>query len=635
MAAWFDGVTLRVEVAWDDTILTPEASRTYTDHGGSVLSFTTNRGRSTELDTYSAGTADVVLYDPSRLFDPSNTAGTYYGKHKPMKPMRLRVTVGATTATLFAGFITGCTLSYDHDGKVPLATLACVDAFQVLDGCDLPGSAYAAAVLATDPDYYWTMQSIDGIQLWPSAGSVELVSRPVSTGYFNANDTTTLPLGEPVMMSSGSGDISPVPALPKAMAAWVYDPGPYALGSPYMDVRPDATTRAAIYVAATELVINYSNSATSTRNVSTTVAIGDLTGREALVAATFSDSGIVVYVNGVQYASIATEAGTRTMTGGIASVGIYGADAVTPPEASISHAAIWTTATPSAADFLAMYEAGTIAHGHPIGERSGARIGRILDACDWPTADRALSTGATVLDQWTPGGGSALEACRILEQPEQGLFFAAADGKITFRDRAWQQVNTLAVTSQATFGDTTSEIRYTDDLQVEARGIDFVRNVIDVTYGSAGNTVTTTDTTSRNAYGRQRDSVDATTMPASDGWVARQLAAYRLRARKDPADRVQRISIPVRRDTTTWLPTLAGLDLGHRVTLNRRPTGGTGSMSLQLTVQGIRHEVDKSAAGWRCDLYLAPAPESYIEADYMLAGDATYGVVGSTHTAVF
>ena len=635
-ATWFDSVTLYVEVAWDDTPLVAIASRTYTDHAGQVTQFDIDRGRTTELDTYAPGTASVTVYDPSRLFDSTNTAGTHYGKIRPMRPVRVRATVGATTYTVFSGFVTDFTLGYDTVGRTPTCTLSCVDGFQVLDQADMPGSAYGAEVLADDPINYWPLQDALNAPEWVDvADPTGDLSQRFPTTFPGGTADWGTPVGESTFQVGNRRTLATSLTTPAAIEFWTTsDPVTTTAGEVIRAAAANDFFAVKVYASTDSLnqktaraEVRYSHgSKTDSTGSGVTIRFPLPPDGAWHICVTASSTTLTLYVNGVAVGTDTLAAGSWSY-GNVTRATIYTQSGGDGP--GIAHVACYSTA-PSAARIAAHYESGLHAFGHPYGDRAGSRIGRILDAIDWPSADRDLSTGSTVLDQWLPAGGSALAACREIEPAEQGLFFMSADGKATFRDRNWQHTATDATTSQATFGDQAGEIRYTDDIAPRL-AIDSVRNIITVDY--AGGSVTSKDATSRTAYGSQRDNVDATLIPADAGWLARQLANYRKRARKDPAQRIDRITIPVRRDTATVLPQLLALDLGHRVTVNRRPTGGSGSMSLALTVQGIRHTVDKSAEGWVTELYLAPAPQSSVEAGYMIVGDATYGITGSTVTS--
>jgi hypothetical protein len=72
---------------------------------------------------------------------------------------------------------------------------------------------------------------------------------------------------------------------------------------------------------------------------------------------------------------------------------------------------------------------------------------------------------------------------------------------------------------------------------------------------------------------------------------------------------------------------LLGLELGERVTVKRRPTGGSGTIDQVCTVQGVSHQITPDR--WTTLLYLAPSQSSYTEQPYLTLGDATYGRIGA------
>lgn len=195
---------------------------------------------------------------------------------------------------------------------------------------------------------------------------------------------------------------------------------------------------------------------------------------------------------------------------------------------------------------------------------------------------------------------------------------------MTFRDRQWILTDSSSITSQATFGDSGSETPYAD-IEIDGNHVDYIRNVVTVTYSGAQ--VTVSDSTSTTAYGEQVDSVNAALLPTFASYLARQLGAYRLRLRKDPKTRIPMVKVLPRTKTSTHLPTLLGLELGERVTVKRRPTGGSGTIDLTCTVQGISHQITPDR--WTTILYLAPSQSSYTEQPYLTLGDATYGRIGA------
>ena len=106
-ATWMDGATVTVEIAFTNSPLTANASCTWVDVSADVRAMNIRRGRQTELGTYSPGTMQLTLDNRARKYDPSNTAGAYYGNLLPMRKVRVAASSGATSATIFTGHVLG------------------------------------------------------------------------------------------------------------------------------------------------------------------------------------------------------------------------------------------------------------------------------------------------------------------------------------------------------------------------------------------------------------------------------------------------------------------------------------------------------------------------------------------------
>lgn len=640
MADWW-GADVYVDFAWGDAPLTADASCTWVDETAYVRRVATRRGRTSELSPVSPGTMSVSLDNSTRRFDPANTAGAHYGELLPMTKVRFRAGAGSTLV-VFSGFVLGWPQAYPGMTD-SVVQVQCVDAMRVLEQSVTPGSAYGAAVMADSPTYYWPMQEVDEAGGSPaSAGTSDLVSLGVAgeVGPFTTSAASTLPVGQPTMLAAGRASVTDISTLPGAIEFWTIT----ATGADTFSTasaRLSATSYFSVaYLSQADTIggvvfpaiqVFYSDPiGNKTADASTGAAtfVIPSSASAAHVAVTVSASTIAVYLNGVAIGSSALVAGTVSYPSFIGPGVRFAVSAPVASAVAVSHVAVYNTA-PSATRILAHYQAGTIAHGHPMGERTGERIGRILDAVGWPSADRDISTGSTVCGQWEPAGDSALSQVRPLEELEQGLFFIAGDGRAAFRSRNWFHVNSRAITPRYTYGDGGgSEIPY-GDIEIDGNHLEHIRNTVTASY--PGSSVTAKDATSRAAYGIQADSVDGSQLPTTGGWLARQLANYRLRARKDPATRIPTLEIDPRGAgvLSTTLPAVVDLDLGDRVRVIRRPNGSTDPIQVDCNVQGIAHTVDPGT--WRTTLYLAPAVKSYTEANYLLIGDATYGVVGDGH----
>jgi len=634
MSALFDGATITVEVAFGDAPLTANASCTWTDITDDVRSIAIRRGRDSELGTYSPGSCNLQVDNRTRRYDPSNSGNSapYLGNLLPMRKLRVKATSGATTATIFTGHVLGWPIEYPGM-KDSIVTLTAVDAFRPLTQMEPPHTAYEAEVLGDTPAGYWRLDLIDEGGFSPAtAGNFD--ARNFNRGdpsFFDPADLTiTQPAGVESTIANAGWVVENFPtAAPKSIEGWWWNlyQGIYA-GTNIARAALDSTNwiRVAIGDLDGTVSVGYSNSADnrSFAYASTGFVIVQPSAHIVLTADT---TNLTLYLNGLQVWQGALSAGTSTNT--FAALPPPSVQAVVQPRAGSTISpglyglAVYTGSLTStqASDH---YQAGLTGWGHPTGDRAGTRIGRILDAVGWPAGDRALSTGSTVLGTFT-NGSNTLQACQHVADVEQGLFFIDGSGNVVLRDRQWQWTDSAATTAQATFGDSTGETGYAD-IQIDGNHLDYLRNVVTVSY-SAG-AVVVKDATSVAAYGEQSDSVSANFLPTWGGYVARQLGAFRLRARKDVATRIPMIRIKPRKATSTYLPTLLGLELGERVVVNRRPTGGSGSFSLSCTVQGIHHNI--AADNWTTTLYLSPILSSYSEAPYLTMGDATYGKIGAT-----
>tara|TARA_A100001201_G_scaffold140905_1_gene135065 strand:- start:215 stop:1483 length:1269 start_codon:yes stop_codon:yes gene_type:complete len=114
-------------------------SQTFTDVSAYVRSFSINRGRQHDLDSFQTGTASVVLDNLDDRFNPLNTSSPYYDsansvtKITPFRQVRLQATQGGTTYTIFRGFITAYPESFGGQGVDATVRIRCVDAFKIFN----------------------------------------------------------------------------------------------------------------------------------------------------------------------------------------------------------------------------------------------------------------------------------------------------------------------------------------------------------------------------------------------------------------------------------------------------------------------------------------------------------------------
>lgn len=99
-----------------------------------VESVSIGRGKSRELDRFTAGNASIVLHNDQRIFDPFYTDGPFYTQILPRK----QVVIESNGIRQFTGYIDDWDLQYDLSGK-SYATVTCIDGFLQLSAAELDG----------------------------------------------------------------------------------------------------------------------------------------------------------------------------------------------------------------------------------------------------------------------------------------------------------------------------------------------------------------------------------------------------------------------------------------------------------------------------------------------------------------
>ena len=255
-------------------------------------------------------------------------------------------------------------------------------------------------------------------------------------------------------------------------------------------------------------------------------------------------------------------------------------------------------------------------------ETSGERVETILDLpeVDYPNGvgDRDISAGTVDLGHDSaytiPQGTNVLAyLSQINDSAEFGRMFIARDGTFTFQDR----IGTTISGSVADFHDDGTNIKY------DRVGITFEADqVINRTYveGLNGTNATDTDATSIATYFIQTDSI--TNSLLHDATQIAAAAAYLLEP--DPEARYTDVSTKFNMLTNAQRDTVAIVDIGDTITIEKTFPAGTGTTSLaqELSVEGVEHFIDYQA-GHRITFYTAPTTIVY----ELILDDATYGVL--------
>jgi hypothetical protein len=289
------------------------------------------------------------------------------------------------------------------------------------------------------------------------------------------------------------------------------------------------------------------------------------------------------------------------------------------PDATTENSYVTITASD---DFVLLANTFTENAITPTEELSGTRLTTILDLpeVNYP-ASRNIDAGTAVL-----GGGATFEIgsnsnvltyLQSVATSEQGFFFVAANGDLTFTDR----ITASFVSPSAYFSDTGSNIPYTS-LSV-MYGQEFLYNKV-VCSVEGGTDQVANDMTSQTEYGVSTLNLSALLL-VNDA-AALTLAQDLLSRYKEPEyrfDKLQTIYNPL---STGNQQTLTGLEVSDIVSITRSyPTGTPSSVTLDYSIESIRHTI--SPSDHRVEYGLAVADLVFA----LILDDAVFGTLSTTN----
>ena len=232
-----------------------------------------------------------------------------------------------------------------------------------------------------------------------------------------------------------------------------------------------------------------------------------------------------------------------------------------------------------------------------VQEKSGVRIGNILDDASWPSGRRNLATG--VMDVAATNAGACVNPLTEIQKvvdSELGLFFMAGDGKATFQDKNYRG----GLTSKATFGGA-SGLPYVDVVV----GYDDTQiwNLITTTRVGSEVAVEVSDATSITAYGRRKLRLNDLLL-VNDTDLTTIANAY-LSRYAEPGIRIERMTFWPQSDPAALWPEALAAEISDLYTVVVSPPGGGADISQDVHVEGISHTVTPKR--WSVTWTLSPA----------------------------
>jgi hypothetical protein len=612
-----------VELAFGSVWSDDPAGFTWTDVSSYVKkmeSLESNRGRSTELDLFSAGQASFLLDSPARRFDPLNADGPYYGNLLPGVPVRIT----AESEPLFYGYID----SWKHLPGTKLSTVAvtATDAFRFFAGLPLR-SAYEYEVLSDSPEVYFVLDGADPSNvlvdssgnghdgLYSTAVADGGAIRPLAQGSAKA-DPPDIQIGRSPHVVS---DLDPI-----TVELWFKGPATYDLPNPLAYVRTESPSVSSqqwfsfwsyppptISGVGGEVVVRFGfhpDSFLFYANLQDglphhVVMVFDSTAAPITDGLTITPREVIVYVDGVEASLYRTQAdGLFPTTGrpqGITLGAVPQLSADNLLEAAISDVAFYPGVTFTAADVARHYQTAL----RPWdGDTTGARIERILDLIGWPASLRDIDPGETSCGNADTAGSTVLDYLQTLAETEGGRLFVAADGKVTFHDAS----RTINGTSQYTFTDGGT------GTGILVGGLTF--SLDDVFLYDGAEVQRRYGTIQRAGASTPTRIFSKTDLLFRTDAQARSLAE-RIAFRYGTAQtRAEAFEVSLNQHNTADWPDVLALEIGDVVTVTLTPQGAGDPLSLNLFLEQVTHR--SSGGSWRSTFYGSPVdPADYLVCD--------------------
>jgi hypothetical protein len=573
----------------------------WTDVSTYVRSATWHRGRSRALDKFQAGTATVVLDNRDRRFDPDYVSGPYSGQILPRCQIRIQGQYNGVTYSLWQGYVDAWPQGYTNPND-STATVNATDGFTTL--ANVPPVIYYDQVIDADtPDHRWHLDELHQWSVFNDSGfatptlpstmvtsATGVLSQPGSPAFVPQLG------GRPsIIFPPGNASLTwtvPLLQYPFSFECWLETSG-WATGSSCsFYVQQQGAYQVSVRVLTNGVVnLLVSNPGGSPQRDTRSVALVNDGLPHHLVCTALDANTHKIIIDGVEGHTTNTP-GAPTIPGGVWAVTLP--INLTIASINLSDVAIYSYVL-TTAQANAHYQAGlnTVAT-----EKTGLRIGRVLDEMGWPSAYRNLATGVVTITSYVPATFNTLDYCQLVADTEDGQLYVDGQGRLTFRDANWR-TETRSATPQATFGDGPGELGYQDIvLNLDDT---LVYNRIAVTNAN-GSVQTVDDLTSQTTYfirAYARNTLlqnDAATLTLANTILARY---------KDASLRVEQITFTPQTAPGTMYPQALGLEIGSMIAAKRRPQKVGVVITRNLYIEGITQTVDMKAATWQVSYQLS------------------------------
>jgi hypothetical protein len=566
-----------------------DVSPFWTDVTDFVRELSINRGRNGDWEDF-YGSAEVVLNNRTRLFDPYNTSGVYYGKLLPRLQIRIRATTNdggsPVTHDVFRGFISGWNPSWTDAGTDSTVTLSCFDALQLLGSEQLPPDLAAPYILSLSPRHYWKMDDPVSFFNTSTIPIQDYGTAPLAlTGSTNITEPgPQLAVGLPSSSIQGTGVIitttaaTAVGSVTDMTATMWFSPlgtsgfysgGTFVLGGRTLNILFGEQTAGPSSGDLNYFLVQYYVGSTLYEWRSTIQFNTNESHHVAFVVNSTTAVG-TLYINGID------RTGTRTS---LASVPLTPVESYGFTDAAYQQVCLFTS-------MLAQGQIQEIIKysNAQFKETTTARFNRIISQTPFPSAltSAPASPASTVLDI-TSSGAYVSPELRKVAASEGAPIFVSKTGVLTMYQQNQQFSQSRSIVSQVTYGTGGSDMGQIFKLMPDG---DSIRNVANVQM-SQGGFFSKRNASSITAYGTSSTTVETQVDSATN---ARQIGDITTGWGGQVYPRLSPVEV-VLDPSSNWAPTM-GLELMDRITVNAQPPNGGNAITIPMLVQTIKHRAE-------------------------------------------
>ena len=258
----------------------------------------------------------------------------------------------------------------------------------------------------------------------------------------------------------------------------------------------------------------------------------------------------------------------------------------------------------------------TTVAGAVAGETTGTRIGRILDAVQWPGGMRTIATGNTTV-QADPGSTrTALSALKTIEFSEQGAFYISPTGNAVFKNRT--AIIQKSGANPTTFANDGTGIGYKNIVF----NFDDKLIINEAKVTRTGGTVQTASNAASIAKYFPH-SINFTDILVETDAAALDIAGTYVATRAETTIRIDALTLDLTTPSyTAGIAAALSLDFFDTVTIKNVGQDGT---TIQKTLQcmGFRHEITPNT--WNTTITTSePIVDGFI------VGSSFYGIIGTS-----